>query len=463
MVDLRGLRLVRLCLLAVMAGCCPPSAIHVETTIYSDGSCDRMIWQPKDEFLPDRALKPEWNARWKTVSDGIGRPGGPDSKTSKDDCKYFIARGSFGSPREIPPHYHFAVDQVPDAGASELERTYERKDYGFCVEHRWQEKITNIVTLPGFLKARDELLDLFLPVYIEAIDKIFGNDYDVSRLVNHLRVNGRRFLENIFVIFYDAAARGRVMGEDRRLDVDLTKHLFDEADRLGLDSKLLVGMFKVPADPKESDRMASVFLGRLVVQYFRHRDGTAMTVSEADSLIQAILKSHRYEEEIQEQTKRVEESLKGDKKLEMRVKRAVLQMTGLYVPLQFLFSGGPPEYEFAIFLPGELIETNGTRLRAGQTRWKFTGAQMFPDGYEMKARSIVIDRDGQKKVLGRVVIDDETKAMEFMEAVGRNGPLLEAVRKLRQTADRNALSQVKTRTVEESMRASKLWKMLFNE
>ena len=61
---------------------------------------------------------------------------------------------------------------------------------------------------------------------------------------------------------------------------------------------------------------------------------------------------------------------------------------------------------------------------------------LFPDGYEMKARSILIDRDGQKKVLGRVAIDDETKAIEFMETVGREGPLLEAVRKLRQTGDR---------------------------
>jgi hypothetical protein len=460
MVGQRGLRLLRLCFLGVLAaGCCPPAAMRVETTIHSDGSCDRMIWQPKDKFLPEGALEPEWNARWKTVSDGIGRPGGSDSKALKDDCKYFIARGSFNSPREIPPHYHFAVDLVPDAGASELERTYERIDYGFCVEHRWQEKITNIVTLPGFLKARDELLDLLLPAYIEAIERIFGNDYDVSRLANHLRVNGRRFLENVCLILYDALARGRVLGEDGTPDVALTKHLFDEAEHFGLDSKLFVGMM----DPKESDRMAGMFFGQLIVQYFRRHDGTAVTATEADALIQAIQRGHRYEKEIQEQSKRIGDRLKGDKKLEMRVNRAVLQMAGLYVPLQFMFAGGPPEYEFSIFLPGELMETNGTRLKAGRTRWKFTGSQMFPDGYEMKARSIQIDRDGQKKTLGHVVIDDETKAIDFMEAVGRNGPLLEAVRNLRQTADRNALSQVKTRTIEESMRASKLWKMLFNE
>jgi hypothetical protein len=51
----------------------------------------------------------------------------------------------------------------------------------------------------------------------------------------------------------------------------------------------------------------------------------------------------------------------------------------------------------------------------------------------MIARSIEIDRDGQKTTLGRVVVDDENKAMEFMEVVGGERQLLEAVRKLRRT------------------------------
>ncbi len=142
-------------------------------------------------------------------------------------------------------------------------------------------------------------------------------------------------------------------------------------------------------------------------------------------------------------------------------KRAFLRMVGLYFPFAFLFAGGPPEYEFVILLPGELVETNGTGTSGGRTRWNFTGEWLFPDGYEMKARSVFIDRDGQSKILGKVVIDDQTKALEFMDVVGREGPLLEAVCRLRQTADRSTFSQVKTRTYEESLRARKLRKMLF--
>jgi hypothetical protein len=158
--------------------------------------------------------------------------------------------------------------------------------------------------------------------------------------------------------------------------------------------------------------------------------------------------------------KRIDDVLQGDKQLEKRVKGALLRMVGLY---SFRFLLSVPDYVFTILITREIVETNGTGNKAGRTRWKFTGVRSFPDGYEMKARSIEIDRDGQKQALGRLVIDDETEAMEFMEVIGGEGPLLEAVRKLRQTGDRNAFSQVKTRTFEEGLRVRKLRKILFNE
>lgn len=114
-------------------------------------------------------------------------------------------------------------------------------------------------------------------------------------------------------------------------------------------------------------------------------------------------------------------------------------------------------------LPGELIESNATRTKAGRIHWKFGGGQLFPDGFAMDARSIFIDRDGQRKVLGHVVIDDETKAMEFIEIVGDEGPFLEAVRKLRQTGDRNALLTVKPSSFDEALRARKLQDLLFTK
>ncbi len=440
-----------------LAGCTAPPAIQIETVIHPDGSCDRMIWQPRDKFLPEAALKPEWNARWKSVSDAPGRPRVSDAKASEDGIKYFIARGSFASPSQIPAHYRYTDPEVPDAGASELERTYERKDYAFVVEHRWKERITNIVTLRGFIRGRDELLDVYLPVYTDAIEKIFSKDYDVARLVAWLRSDGRRFLENASLIVYDAAVRGRVLGKNNQFDGDLINGLYEEAERLGLDFKLLGEMFKLPADQERNERAAKVFVSRLVVRFFRHRDGSAVSAAEADELVRAMADGHRYADEFREESKRIEKSFEGNKEVAQRVRRAATRMVGVYSPIGF----GAPEFEFALSLPGEVIETNGTRMKASRVRWKFFGSELFPGGYEMSARSIAIDREGQRTVLGRVVIDDETKALEFMDLVGTEGALLKAVRKLRETGDRDALTRNKDLSYPDDLRARKLEDLLF--
>jgi hypothetical protein len=444
----------------IVAGCsCPPAAVYVETTIYQDGSCDRMIWQPKGQFLPDEAKKPEWKARWKEVTDAARPPVRKAPKGPSDERKYFIARGSFKNPREIPAHYRFVNAKTPEAGASELERAYERTDYGFVVEHVWREKITNIVTLTGFVKARDELLDMCLPPYIEAIEKVFGKEYDVSRLVAYLRSDFRRFLENASVLLYDAAVRGSVYNQQNSLDETLFEELFQSADRCGLDPKLLTEIFSTPPNEQKQTRAMKLWCGSLVARYFRHRDGRTLTSAEAEALVPVVFLDDRYDKAIEAVTKSLSDRFGKDEKLQKRVGIAFLHMTGLYNGLQFLFVG-QPQYEFAIELPGELIETNGQGTQSGRTRWKFTASEMFPSGYEMKARSIAIDREGQKKVLGRVVIDDEATLKSFLEDVGREGPLIEAVRRLRETGDREVLRRVKPRSYEEGMRADRLRKML---
>ena len=115
--------------------------------------------------------------------------------------------GTFSSPTEIPQHFRYTLEKCPELGASELTRSYDRSDYGFVVEHRWREKLTNIVTLSGFLKARDEFLDLAMPLAEKAIEQIYGGKYDVKNLVLEVRSQGRRFLEQAAIVFYDSLSR----------------------------------------------------------------------------------------------------------------------------------------------------------------------------------------------------------------------------------------------------------------
>ncbi len=458
----------------LITGCGSPATFSVETVVHPDGSCDRTTWQPKDEFLPDEALKPEWIAalrqpqqpavpvlpeetfkpewiaRWKSVVDAGGPPGSSPSGASAGQNKYFIARGSFRSPRDIPPHYRYVAENVPEAGASELQRTYERKDYGFVVEHRWSETITNIVTLPGFLEARGELLDLVLPLAIEFIEKEFGRTYDVSGLATYIRTDVRRFLEDGSLILYDAAVRHRLTRADNTMDPELESRLTALCKRIGFD---FPDAKRAMVSNVDSERLFKDFLRRVVMKHVRHRDGTAVTRVEVDDLIERAKKDPNF--------LKLDERL--GKQLEQRAGLLFVRMMGLYdVPLAFLFRG-TPQYEFALRLPGKLIETSGTVLGTGQTCWKFAGDQMFPDGYEMTARSFDFDREGQKKVLGRVAIDDAAKALEFLELIGDDEPLLTAVRKARETGKPDDLSEGKGLSYDQRQRARQLRKMLFNE
>jgi hypothetical protein len=62
----------------------------------------------------------------------------------------------------------------------------------------------------------------------------------------------------------------------------------------------------------------------------------------------------------------------------------------------------------------------------------------------------------------RVIIGRQ-RTSRIMEAVGREGPLLDAVRKLRETGDRDTLFQMQTRTFDESLQVRKVRMIVLNE
>jgi hypothetical protein len=62
----------------------------------------------------------------------------------------------------------------------------------------------------------------------------------------------------------------------------------------------------------------------------------------------------------------------------------------------------------------------------------------------------------------RVIIGRQ-RTSRIMEAVGREGPLLDAVRKLRETSDRDTLFQMQTRTFDESLQVRETRMIVLNE
>ncbi len=416
-------------LAAVTPACAPYASFEVETAIQPDGSCVRTIVQPKGEFLPDEGSKPEWNARWRSVTDtdmpASAVPPAPASsafgfsiQVKPNKRPYFKARGTFSSPQQIPAHYHYADAKCPEAGASELVRSFERTNYGFLVEYAWREKITNVVTLPGYLKGRDELLDLVIPTFIEGLEKESGQDFDLTGLSDYIRKDGRRFLDDAALTFYDLRARFKLARDGSTLEREFFAQIARAAKRAGLD---LFDERGTPLDSnsEEAQRRTRAFARRVLGQCVKHKDGRALSPAELDALIQGKPADTHSQKANDDVWNAIEKRMKQDKVFEKRIRTAFLRVTGVYGPLDFPFMTAWPVYEFVLSLPGELVETNGTRMSQGKTRWKFPSFIIFPDGYEMNARSVAIDRETQRKTLGRVVIGDTEAALEFMTLVGR--------------------------------------------
>jgi hypothetical protein len=271
-------RTVPFILLLAASGCGSPPLIQVETVIHGDGTCDRTIWQPRDKMLPEGALKPAWNARWKSINlvaipPELAKLAQNGQRT--DEHHYFSARGSFRSPAEIPHHFRHALAYGGNAGASVLVQSYQSKDYGFVREHRWRETLTNIVTRDSFLKARDEFLNLAVPQAALAIEQVYGESFDVTGLAQYLRKEGRQFLEQAALVFYDTMAQHMTNEEQSvpyaKLASQFGLDLFDPAGNL--------------VSGEESQQRVMSFLRHRIALGVRHRDRSRLSEPEIQSVL----------------------------------------------------------------------------------------------------------------------------------------------------------------------------------
>ena len=133
-------------------------------------------------------------------------------------------------------------------------------------------------------------------------------------------------------------------------------------------------------------------------------------------------------------------------------------MTGLYnAPFG---SSENPYFAFDLHLPGQVVETSGTIKGPDHVLWRFTGERSFPDGYVMQARSIEIDLQGQKRILGRVAITDNEQAESYIELLDPDGRLRDAVRKVHASGDLKPLLDDQPGSAAEQERLKRLRQVL---
>ena len=400
-----------------LAGCGSPPLIQVETDVRPDGSCDRSIWQPKDRLLPDGALAPSWNARWATVVD-VGLPPAFESPgANPGDHAYFRARGAFASQADIPEHFRKSIEGRPELGAGELKRTYERRDFGLFVEHRWAETLTNGVTREGFEKARDAFVDLAVPMLADGVRRVYSEEFDVALAVEELQRRGRPLLRDVLDAWYDALAAGDDPKASSKL---LTSGLAAAVERAGVGLRDAKGA--VVSD-EECQRRVRQHLAERIVATFRRKDGGPPGPEQVDAILAgSATPSYAAAWSAYTSERRAE--------YEAKLAPLMVKMTGYYAFPPLLQPPGP-RFAFAVRLPGRVVaaETNGVVEPSGRVVWRFDSGRLFPSGYTMTVRSIDVDAAAQRRLVGRATVADVPTALAVRDLVADEPELLGLLRR----------------------------------
>ncbi len=439
---------IRLFVLSVLllSGCGSQPLIQVETVVRGDGSCERTIWQPEGEMLPPEATKAEWRSRWNRVKPTEVPPAFAKERPRDNARKYFTATGTFRTPSEIPAHFLNRVEVGRASAVGRLDRSYERLDHVFVIEHRWRETLTNVVSREGFAKARDELRDALLTFIADGLSTAYAAHYDVDALNRYVREEGGRFLDQATDIWFDHAAA-------HRPEEELSVRLASLARDFGLD--LLDASGNIVEGKEREERISSYLRHRLVLG-MRRKDGSRLSEEELRAVIDpdsdtslARARERYWQEHRQE--------------FEDRLSRPFLGMFGLYGHPLGISGSGNPALSCSITLPGEIVESNGTIAGVATTRWCFSGDRSFPGGYTMEARSLEIDRASQERILGRIAIKDRDQALALVRELDSSETIREAMGKLRASGSRRPLDDLRLSDAAERERLTRVRRILGTE
>ena len=130
------------------------------------------------------------------------------------DHDYFAAWGEFASVDALPQSLVFKAPEGIADGT--LERDYERTDYVLLTEHRWQETLTDVVTLDDMHQAREELAEIAIPLAEKTLQLALGEQYDTQPLVDWMRQEVRPLLFEATDAYFDLRAARRRFKTKRR-------------------------------------------------------------------------------------------------------------------------------------------------------------------------------------------------------------------------------------------------------
>ncbi|MFN0056305.1 MAG: hypothetical protein ACKV0T_29515 [Planctomycetales bacterium] len=445
---------------------CGQHVYRAETQWHADGKVTRAVFQPRDE-TPQEAQHP---ALWRRMTASKERPPErwpraiadlPDFPADSEH-PYFVADGEFESAANLPATF-FAK---PPAGIppGKLVVATERLDFVFVTEHRWNETLTDSVSLPDLKRACEELSELAVELATTVLKEDLEEACDISSLADWGRSDGKAWLTAAALEFYASGARRELNDADR-----MSRRFADLCLPFGL---VLTDPGGNPLALEEWTQAVRDFLRQLLQKHVRRPDGRPLPAEELDRILsalnddgnatspdQAAAQQQRFEKLFK---KFCDERFGGTKEFEQHVWGLVTRIVGLYYARLL---APPRRMHYTLSAPGRILSTNGELLSDRAVEWSFRDLDAFPLGYRMECRSLTVDKDRQKQLLGRQPLDTFPKQTQFARLVASDGDLQRALRACHEAEQLTPLWEYRkglwnSGTPESWQRLQRLWKLL---
>jgi len=371
--------LLGILLLCALAGCASDT-YRYETVLHSEGFVDRAIYQPdlKDQsawnFVTGAAKisHDEWDSSIFELPAAV----------QDDDHPYLAAWGTFRSVEAIPDH--FEIKSPDESRSSTLSRRYAQTDYGFVVEHRWSETLTDIVDHDDMHQAVSELMELLISLGEEIFEEALGDEYDTSEFIAWLKTEGTPWMVELFDLYWDVSTRDL---DSDQFEEELMRVVAANCSRHGLN---LVDENGRPAGP-ETEKLAVNFLEAKLRGLVRNANGEAMDSEKTRVMLAGLglrsagdKKIEARAQELKQIARRVVEERFGSMQAFEAVWSSLLaRIVGLYG-----LGGSMKEFRFSLEVPGMIVESNGVQQSDNAVEWQFDGRAAFPHGYAMNCRSL---------------------------------------------------------------------------
>jgi hypothetical protein len=442
-------------LAALLLTGCGADYFRAETTLNPDGSVERAIYQPRADTPESAQEQKHWERVFRTDKisrenwSGTIRERTPAGKL--DESCYVAAWGRFASADEIPEHYVYPLSDKlssDESRQSRLERRVEKIDYGFVVEHRWQETLTNTVQLDDMHKARRELADLLITLVEEIGQEAYGAEYDFAPLIAWFGDEGTIWFEELTDLLFELGVRKELDDEELCM-----RRVAEICARHGL----------VPL----SREAAHQFVDAKIRELIHRKDGTPLeetTVSEIRKWLD--LDDHPEQEEAEEKkptrlevaAERIIERKYG---VEKAFEKRLAQLGSRIVGVHFIHFP-PVRFDYSLTMPGTIITTNGTLMSDNNVQWSFDADESFPFGYVMSCRSLTVREELQQQLLKNEPLADRASQVRYV------GIVTSAQVELRTVLSRCAveesldpLTEYRTKVgSKEFSRVQKLWRLL---